>query len=318
MRVFLLLLALPFLATFAPESLARPPVAPPVLRLYAEPVPLREGGGDRLGALRFLEGWWLRSNDPRFGGLSAMHVENGGVTALNDGGRLYLFGVPRGRGVAPLASLWLPTGRAEDKHLRDSEALAIAGRTAWVSYERHNSLRSFALPTWQRLRTLSPAVMRSWPKNAGAEAMLRLPDGRFLIFAEGHRDDRGLTRAALFDGDPTDPGTRATELGYRPPDGYRVTDAALLPDGRILFLNRRVSLWDGMQVKMTLADKPELRPGSVIAGREIAHFGPDVTTDNYEAISVGREGGRTIVWIASDDNYMSFQRTLLMKFALEL
>ena len=39
--------------------------------------------------------------------------------------------------------------------------------------------------------------------------------------------------------------------------------------------------------------------------------------DNMEALSVTREGDRTIVWIASDDNFNPLlQRTLLMKFAL--
>jgi hypothetical protein len=32
---------------------------------------------------------------------------------------------------------------------------------------------------------------------------------------------------------------------------------------------------------------------------------------------VSREGGRTILWLASDDNYNKLQRTLLLKFALE-
>jgi hypothetical protein len=36
-----------------------------------------------------------------------------------------------------------------------------------------------------------------------------------------------------------------------------------------------------------------------------------------EALSVTRELGRTIVWIASDDNFSPLQRTLLLKFALD-
>ena len=38
--------------------------------------------------------------------------------------------------------------------------------------------------------------------------------------------------------------------------------------------------------------------------------------DNMEALSVTRERGRTILWIASDDNFSPLQRTLLLKFAL--
>jgi hypothetical protein len=36
-----------------------------------------------------------------------------------------------------------------------------------------------------------------------------------------------------------------------------------------------------------------------------------------EALSVTRDGGRTILWMASDDNYNSVQRTLLLSFFLE-
>ena len=51
-------------------------------------------------------------------------------------------------------------------------------------------------------------------------------------------------------------------------------------------------------------------------GRQIADFHRPINVDNMEALSVTREQGRTIVWIASDDNYNPLQRTLLMKFAL--
>ena len=54
----------------------------------------------------------------------------------------------------------------------------------------------------------------------------------------------------------------------------------------------------------------------MIEPREIAHFAAPVTVDNMEALSVTREGGRTIVRLASDDNFMRWQRTLLLEFEL--
>jgi hypothetical protein len=318
MRVLPLLVALPFLTTFAPFSLAREPVTPPVLRLAAAPVPLSAGAPAqrRLGRLLFLEGWHLRSNDPRFGGISAMSVENGGVTALTDGARLYSFALPRGPGVTPLASIWLQGASGMQKELRDSEAMAVHGEAAWIAYERQNVVTRFHRRTWRPVATAQPRAMRAWSLNAGAEAMVRLADGRFLIFCEGRRSESGETPALLFHGDPADVRTRTTALRYAAPAGFRITEAAELPDGRLLFLNRRVSLFDGIQVKLTLSERPTLASGSLIRGREIAHFGPEVTTDNYEALSITREGGRTILWIASDDNFLAFQRTLLLKFEL--
>lgn len=319
MRVLPLLLAFPLLATFAPLSLAREPVTPPVLRLQAEPVALREGapGQRRLGGLRYLGGWWLRSNDPNFGGLSALHVEGRAVTALTDTGRLYFFEAPHRPGPARLRGRWLTGISGVRKELRDTEAMVAAQGAAWISFERQNRVQRHDRNGWRVLASARPAAMRDWPPNAGAEAMLRLADGRFLIFCEGRRGADGSTPALLFNGDPADPRTAAVALRYRAPAGFRITDAAALPDGRLLILNRRVSWLDGIQVKLVVTARPDLRAGAVIAGREIAHFGGEVTTDNYEALSITREGGRTILWIASDDNFLAFQRTLLMKFALE-
>ena len=85
----------------------------------------------------------------------------------------------------------------------------------------------------------------------------------------------------------------------------------------MLFLNRRVSLFQGLEAKLTLAPLPKLAAGTLIEGEEIALLRRPLKVDNMEALSVGRERDRTIVWIASDDNFNPLlQRTLLLKFAL--
>lgn len=318
MRAFLLLAALPFLATFAPESLSKPPPRPDRALIWSEPVPLEEGnpGRTRIGRLALLEGWALRSNHPKFGGLSAMHVENGEVTAISDGGILFRFAIPAGRRPMTFRMTWLHEAPGDNKKARDSEAMAVAGGRAWIAYERANQVWRYERAKWRSDAHASPEALDGWPENSGSEAMVRLPDGRFLIFSEGQRRRDGSTEALLFSGDPTLPGTRAVRFGYRAPEKYRITDAALLPDGKLLLLNRRISMLDGISAKLLVADLADVREGAVLTGTEIAHSEPPVTTDNYEALSVAEEGGRTIVWIASDDNFMGFQRTLLMKFAL--
>jgi hypothetical protein len=158
--------------------------------------------------------------------------------------------------------------------------------------------------------------MRRWRGNAGPEAMARLADGRFLLFAEGPDDQRATSDAVLFEGDPAEPGTRAVRLRYRRVPGYRVTDAGLLPDGRLILLNRRFAWLEGFSAVVTVAETRGLTEGATIAGREVAALRPPVTVDNMEALSVTVENGRTIVWIASDDNFFPLQRTLLLKFEL--
>jgi hypothetical protein len=113
------------------------------------------------------------------------------------------------------------------------------------------------------------------------------------------------------------PGTPAARLRYRPPPNYRANDAALLPDGRALVLNRRWTVLQGFTAKLTVLPLDRLAPGTERVGREIADFRPPLVVDNLEGLSVTREGGRTIVWITSDDNYLPLQKTLLLKFALE-
>jgi hypothetical protein len=156
--------------------------------------------------------------------------------------------------------------------------------------------------------------MRRWRSNRGPEAMVRLPDGRFLVFSEGGGGDSPVI---LFAGDPARPGTAAVRLRYRPPDGFRITDAALLPGGGLLFLNRKVSFLAGMEAKIGVAAAPKLAPGALLAGEEVAHLAWPLNIDNMEAMSVAREAGRTIVWLASDDNFNPLQRTILLKFALD-
>ena len=98
--------------------------------------------------------------------------------------------------------------------------------------------------------------------------------------------------------------------------GYRVSDATLLPDGRLLIVNRRFEWLEGVSAALTVVDAGALRAGAIIQGREIARLQPPLTVDNMEGVSVTVENGRTIVWLVSDDNFFPLQQTLLLKFAL--
>jgi hypothetical protein len=288
-------------------------------RLTAEPIALNPEDPDlrRIGALLFRRGWALRSDVPRFGGISAMHVENGAVTAISDTGDVLLFDLPgtaRPSSVR-IVALPVPYGSPERKRNRDSESLVLAGNALWVGYERNNLVARYRRSDWRLDGYRQPAPMRRWSRNSGSEAMVRLPDGRFVVFAEG--GSRGPTsHVALSDGDPSVATTRWVEGSYRRPPGYRATDAAVLPDGRLLILNRRVSWLAGISTKLVIAEAPAWRAGATIEGREIATLEAPLAVDNMEALSVVVEGGRTIVRIASDDNFMRIQRTLLLEFEL--
>ena len=317
MRILLILAAFPLLATFAPPSLQHREPPPPVTLVRFAPVALSEDvpGLKRLGRLAFLGGWALTSNDARLGGISALHVEAGEALALSDAGWRLRFPLPAGRSPvrAEIAMVDEGPGPPGDKVNRDIESLVLAGGEAWLGYEQANAVWRYDRRRFERRSSARPPAMRQWSDNAGPEAMVRLADGRFLVFAEGNGGD---SEAILFAGDPAVTGTPALRLRYRPPEGYRITDAALLPDGRLLLLNRKVALFEGFTARLAVAALPRLADRAVITGQEVAAFEGAVTRDNFEALSVTRESGRTILWIASDDNYSPLQRTLLMKFAL--
>jgi hypothetical protein len=318
-RALFLVGAFILLATWVRAPSFPPPPGPETAQLFVAAVALDAGdpGRHRLGSLEFVQGWALTSDSPRFGGISAMHVESGVVTALSDAGTLFRFALPRRRGREPVwvAPLRDGPGPATRKSDRDTESLLIDGPWLWAGFEKHNMVWRYRRADLAVSGYARPPLMRRWRANAGPEAMVRLTDGRFIVFGEG-TNGGATSEAVLFDGDPADPATRAFPLTYRRVPGYRITDAALLPDGRLLLLNRRFELFEGISAVVTIAEARDLRPGGTIEGREIAALRPPVTVDNMEALSVTVENGRTIVWIASDDNFFPLQQTLLLKFAL--
>jgi hypothetical protein len=320
MRLLFPLIALLLLASFAPRALFRE-VAPPAMpALLFRPVPLHDADPAlrKVGKLTYLGGWSIRSNDGRFGGISAMHVADREVTAVSDGGFAYRFALPRaGSAEVVITPIAEGPGNSGSKEDRDAESLVVYGRRAWIGFEIANEVWRYASKDWKAQASAAPPAMRQWRANGGSEAMVRLPDGRFLVLAESGQRPDGSTDALLFADDPTKPGKPPLPLRYAAPKGYKVTDAAVLPDGRLLFLNRRASLANGFSAKLTLAKSPDLSAGGTIWGQDIADLQAPLTVDNMEALSVTSESGRTIVWIASDDNFLPLQRTLLMKFQLE-
>lgn len=316
--------ALFMLAALLPlATMVRPPPLPPakgpaqaLVTAVAVPLDEEDPGRRRVGALTFRRGWALSSDEPRFGGISAMGIEQDRVTAVSDAGVLLHFALPSGGRPQPLNVQPLPHGAGEDKAQHDTEAMLLRGDRAWIAFERQNAVIRYRRGDWRAEAGAQPRPMRRWRGNSGPEAMVRLSDGRFLVFSEGRDNGEPFSDAALFAGDPAERGTPGVALRYRRPAGFRVTDAALLPDGRVLILNRRFSWLGGISARLAVAETRGLRAGATIEGRAIAELAAPLTADNMEALSVTVEGGRTIVRIASDDNFMALQRTLLLEFEL--
>ena len=323
MRAGLLLLLLsPALALFTWGSADRarydpsgPIVAIPIALDRDAPGPYRVGG------LQFVQGWVLQSPNAAFGGLSSMVADDDGrFLAVSDAGTALRFRIGPD-GIVGRSSIRPLPGTAGSKLLNDTESMAVDRATGriWIGYEVRNGVRRFD-PALSRIEAgLAPVAMQDWSAYKGPESMERLSDGRFVILAENVAAPGTMRakQALLFSGDPTDPDTRVTHFAYKAPAaGFWPTDLRQLPDGRLLVLHRRVSVRDGVTAMLAVFDPSAIRAGSVIESREIARIRNPMAIDNMEALAVTREAGRTIVWIASDDNFWWLQQTLLLKFVL--
>lgn len=279
----------------------------------------RPAGGwpARIGALEPIGAVTLGADDPAFGGFSALSLAHGRALLLSDGGN-YVSVRMRGRQLTTLASGTLPDGPGTGwlKEDRDTESLAEDPRTGalWVGYERANAIWRYTGGFARAAGHVAPAGMRRWRANGGAESLARLPDGRYVVIQEEAPGKR--TRAALlFDGDPTARGTRVQAFRYTPPAGFNPSDAAALPNGDLLVLNRRWRPPLRFDARLVRVPAAELRAGHVARGRQIAAL-DGVVRENCEGLAIAREGGRTIVWIATDNDTYWWRPSLLMKFRL--
>ncbi|MCP3729343.1 esterase-like activity of phytase family protein [Sphingomonas sp. MG17] len=322
MRILLsIILLLALLTDYSGET--RLKLLPPDTAVMAEPVALdwRDPARTKLGALTFLGGVWLTSPEPHFGGFSAMAVDGNRFTLLSDGGNVVRFRLDSRWRVSEAHAFALPDGPGTgwSKLDRDTESLTRDPATGqlWVGFERANQIWRYDAALRRAEAHAEPAQMASWPENGGAESMVRLRDGSFIVLAESAKGDPKASRPALWFA--TDPvrDSRGVAFTYRAPSGYKPTDMTELPDGRLVVIHRRASLRTAFTAVLTIVDRRAIRPGATVTGREIARFEAPVVHDNFEAVAAVREGKDTILWIASDDNQYFFQRSLLLKFRLD-
>lgn len=280
-------------------------------------------GLHHIGQLRLIEAWALDSANTGFGGYSALALLGDRQLLLaSDTGMLAGFTItPRGGGITHEFIAPPPSGpgKSNYKTERDLEAMAIdraRGRT-WTAYEHSNQIWRFSRGLARAEGHVAPAAMRHWNPNGGPEAMARLADGRFLVMAETTGGPGGGTAALLFPTDPVEaPDVAPLSFAYDSGDMGRVTDAAQLPDGRILLLHRRLSLTQGFVSTLAIADPATIRAGAMWRGAPIATFVPPLITENFEGIAVEDSPAGAVIWMISDDNLARWQRTLLLKLLL--
>lgn len=271
--------------------------------------------------LRYVDGWSLSSKDRDFGGLSSLIIEDGKFVAMSDSGALIRFAIDEGGEITSASVSPLPRGCANDidKRDRDSESIARDPESGiyWIGFEWRNAICRSDPRLARAVRLARPEPMRGWSKTGGPEAFVRLSDGRFLLFAEFGQGRGTLPELLIVDRDPTAPDARYTKLFYLAPEHhFSPTDAAQLPDGRLLVINRRFEPPAYFSARLSLLDPIPAKANEIISGKTIAKFGRPGLTSNFEGVAISNEGGRTFIWLISDDNYMWIENTYLLKFEL--
>jgi hypothetical protein len=287
----------------------------------------------QIGALKFLGAVHIRSTDPRFGGISGLRAgkptaDGLQLLSVTDTGNWFAFttieagGRLTGVANAVIAPLLQPDGKPPAaKSDVDAEALEWDPETgtAMVAYEQQHRFAWFNTVTPASLdqppaRTDHLTEMVAWGANNGAEATALLPDGSRIAFAESARHPDGSLVALLTRG-----GTTRT-IAVTGVEGFSPTDAVALDATTLLVLHRRFSPLAGVGAAITRVDlAPALAaaPASTpLPATLIARWQPPFTVDNMEGLALTRIGTRRFLYVISDDNLNSLQRTVLMKFEL--
>ncbi len=285
------------------------------------------------GKLIFRAGLNLFAKSIYFGGYSAMAIDPSGhsLLAISDAGTWmratlnYDGRKLKGLSDVSLGPLLGDDGKPlRDDVLRDSEGMTLIDGdttqgTSYISFERKHRIArypftaaKFGPPTG----TIPlPPTSKGMTANSGLEAITMIRTGALkdtlVIFAEHLTDKNGNLRGWLIGGPA--PG----EIVLKRLAGFDITDAAALPDGGIVVLERKFNYSEGIQMRIRRIAASELKRGAPIMGEVLLEANDSLNIDNMEAIAATRaSSGETVLTLMSDDNFSVIQRTLIMQFTL--
>ncbi len=324
------------LTALADVEVAPVPMEGVAIDASSVPVELRSADptDKRIGKLIYRGGISVVPADDRFGGLSGFRVSADGArfASVSDTGNWTtgelqyddegdLIGV-NAIAVSPLLD-------AEGKSLHgkedgDAESLAFADPSsllgdAFVGFERnHRVLRYDFARDGVKARGVPapmPDAIKGLRNNSGLEVLAMLGDGKLLAIAEEGPEGEDQDSPGWVVDPATGDTTNFTMKRVLP---YSLTDATLLPDGRILVLERRFAPTTGPGAELRAYDPAAFTEGATVEGDLIAVLFAGVTVDNMEGLAARKTAdGKTLIYIVSDDNFQRpLQRTLIMMFEL--
>ncbi len=286
-----------------------------------------------VGKLKWRGGLVLTSSDAAFGGYSGLAISRDGrhLLAVSDAGTWlsaslgYRNGRPvsvEGARIGPLKAL----GNRDLRRRRDRDAEGVrlvrgsplAGLAA-ISFEINQRIGFFPIRNGVIAgpsHYLRPGARL--PSNKGLEAVALVGRARkapdIIAFAERALDANRHHRGWIWARGKG----RPRPVALTAPDGFDVTDAVGLSDGRLLVLERRFRWSEGVRMRIREIAAAKIRPGAVLSGRTLLRADMRYEIDNMEGLAVHTDKrGRTILTVISDNNFNSFlQRTVLLQFEL--
>ncbi|KWV53113.1 twin-arginine translocation pathway signal [Bradyrhizobium macuxiense] len=332
-------LALARSAAQAPPKRAAKPgpysVSEPVsIEVNARPLSsfdIRDRARTRFGALEYRSGLVLTSPFPGFGGLSSLRLDPRGerFIAVSDKGSWFTGRIVyRGREMIGLddveaAPLLGSDGKPITSRRRwyDSESIALDGSFVYVGLERVNQVLRYDFAdgftrSLGEVVPMPPAVLEL-PLNKGLEALVFVPKGLPLAGTLIALSERGLDSSgnliAFLVGGKTTPG----QFSVRRTESFDISDAALLPSGDLLILERKFSWVGGVGIRIRRLALSQIAPGGVVDGPAIFNADLGNEIDNMEGIDAHvTDEGETVLTMVSDDNFSLIQRNLLLQFTL--
>jgi hypothetical protein len=330
------------------------PAAPQRIGISAKGVSLQTLNPARktVGELTFVAGYHLTSPDPRFGGLSGLDVlDDGNLLAVSDVGDLVWIDLGKD-GLTPVAGRIASLRDAAGTELRgkadgDAEGLAVNGGMALVSFERNHRVLAYDIGKCgaaargapimfegfgRPLPTAFAAAQIAVDENRGAEALAVTPDWMLLTGLETLVEGSGPLSARAIEAPPVF--DLRVESGAPEFVGLDViTDGDRL---RAFSLHRSTNPLDSNAITISETDFVSARdqtnlPRNQIseiaerahdrirktATRRLAELNIWLTIDNFEGIAARRmPDGHVRLYVISDDNFKSSQRTLLFVFDL--
>ena len=305
--------------------------APVSIEVNARPLASfsRDRSQVRFGSLEYRSGLILTSKFRGFGGLSGLRLDARGdrFIAISDKGGWFTGRIAyRGKEMTGLEDVEASPMLGPDgmpitaRGWFDSEALALDGSLVYVGLERVNRILRYDFAkgftrAHGEVVPLPPAA-RKLPYNRGIEALIAVPKGQPLAGTLIAISERGLDVAGNILGFLIG-GKASGQFSVKRSEDFDVSDAALLPSGELLLLERKFSWLGGVGIRIRRIAQKSIAPGAVIDGPTIfsADLGQEI--DNMEGIDAHVTAeGETIITMVSDDNFSMIQRNLLLQFVL--